>query len=99
MFVNNDKSIRMSLITAAESRYFDMVISQASKLDMQEPKKKDKSGKPTAGIAAIEKTNLSAKSGEADKILSFQRNEVIFDNRECIVLNIRDLTAQESTYD
>ena len=34
----------------------------------------------------------------SDKILSFQRNEVIFENRECIVLNIRDLTDQESSF-
>ena len=97
LFVNNDKSICMSLMTAAQSRYSDMVIGQAFKLDRQEPKNNAES-KTTENVGAKDQTNLSARSTVSDKILSFQRNEVIFDNRECIVLNIRDLTDQESSF-
>ena len=73
-----------------------MVISQAFKLDIQEPQDNAKSAEKGA---TEDKTIMSARStGAASKIFSFQRNEVIFDNRECILLNIRDLTDQEIVF-
>jgi len=36
------------------------------------------------------------KSKSKPQLVTFRRNEIIFDNRKCIMLNLRDVTDQEN---
>ena len=39
------------------------------------------------------------RSFKRDRIISFQRNEVIFDGKKSIVINVRDLTDQQGLFE
>ena len=43
--------------------------------------------------------NIIEKNADSNMVISFLRHEVLFNHKKSIVINVRDLTAQESLFE
>ncbi len=77
VFVSRENGNALSMLSAANSRYSDYMLSQQYRYKC--------------------KTNSKflKHASKDDKIVSFLRNEIIFDGKKSMVINVRNLTEQE----
>ena len=73
-----------------DSRYSNVLLSQEYKYSI-----KNVPVTPTGNVSAAS----SSHSDTIEKVICFQRNEVIFNNKKSILINIRDMTNQEGLYE
>ena len=83
IFVSDQQNNRLSLLNAAQGRYSDSILRNTYKYVVH-----------AQADGVSEQDSELTGSCERDRILSFMRNEVIFDGKKSIVLNVRDLTDQ-----
>ena len=86
MFLNDE--ISLNLISAAQNKYSANVLAQPHKYKQQ---KKMIAEKDVGAEAEQE-----AKKMSKQLVVTFQRREILFDNRKCYMLNLRDITEQEN---
>ena len=89
LFYNKEVSSTFSLATAAQVRTSENILAQQyiySKLGQQNPDIKEE----TKGVVS------DLASTMAEKLVTFRRNEIYFDERKSIMLNVRDITNEET---
>ena len=95
VFSQGDITSRMSLLGAANNRYSKTVLEQAFKLE-------DPVGGGRLGNKKAELCDSDSSELLKQRIITFQRSEIIFNNRQSIMLNLRDISmskAQQMTLD
>lgn len=80
IFLNTELQSPMSLESAAKNRYSDAVLSQVYKVSLPKKRKMERTG---ADRYAVELQ---------DRLISFNRFEIIFDGRKSVMINIRDIS-------
>ena len=88
VFVSRENGNTLSMLSAASSRFSDSILSQQYTYKRKTNSKFLKHRK---------EINLSEDDGY--KTISFIRNEIIFDGKKSIVINVRNLTEQEWHYE
>ena len=81
VFVNTELEAPISLKTAAKNRYSDAVLNQVYKISL--PKSNDRAEKERADKYALEMQ---------DKLITFTRNEIFYNDRKSVMLNLRDIS-------
>ena len=79
VFVNRNQGNNLSLMTASMNRHSDYVLSQTYKY----VRKNDQ---------AFSADGSQNRTNDSNRLISFLRNEVIFNDKKSIVINVRDLT-------
>ena len=92
IFLNQEDQVKVSLMAVASKRHSETFISQPFEVIQQAEQPTDPSKTPQHNVEGP-KIDLQ---NQRKKIFSFTRNEVIFRDQQCIVLNIRDLTEQHT---
>ena len=90
-FVNREQGTKLSLLTTIQNRYSDYILNQTYKFERKT--------KPVSSEEQSLNRNETRKNTEPTRIISFLRNEVIFNDKKCIVIRVRDLTDQESLFE
>ena len=89
VFVSRENGNTLSMLSTANSRFSDTILSQQytyrCKTDSKQLKKHGR--------------DVNRSEDDNYKIISFIRNEIIFDGKKCIVINVRNLTEQEWHYE
>ena len=88
LFVNRDHGNTLGLFATTNSRYSDSILGQAYIFER----------KNINDASSKHYLEQSADSFERAKIICFQRHEVIFNGKKCIVINLRDLSEQECLF-
>lgn len=86
MFLNDE--ISLNLISAAQNKYSANVLAQPYKYKQQKKMMAEKN------VGA--ESEQEAKKMSKQLVVTFQRREILFDNRKCYMLNLRDITEQEN---
>jgi len=86
VFTSREQGTSLSLMTAAQSRYSDLILSSTYKY----VRKSDNLLNPN---------DSDERKVKSEAIISFLRNEVTFNDKKSIVINVRDMTAQEGLYE
>ena len=82
VFVNTEMEAPISLDAAAKNLYSDTVLSQVYKICLPVTSKK---------AGGREGASRYAQQTE-DKLISFNRNEIFFNNRKSVILSLRDIS-------
>ena len=83
VFVSDQQNNRLSLLNAASGRYSDSILRNTYKYFVH-----------AQADRMSQQESESTENRERDRLVSFMRNEVMFDGKKSIVINVRDLTDQ-----
>ena len=89
-FVNDELPTPMSLITAAKNRYSDYVLSQVYRLHYEKEE-----GKVSARGAKKKKAVAVEPAIDNSKKITFRRNEIFFNGRKSVMLNLREVKEMD----